>query len=53
MDNTVLNLAYNIAWEIGFDAGKVISIIPDTEEAMKRFVFLPFYRNLEKDGITV
>jgi hypothetical protein len=53
LDNDVLNLAFDIAWEVGFDAGKVISVIPDTEEAMKRFVFLPFYRNLEKDGIAV
>ena len=51
MDNDVLNLALDIAWEIGFDAGRVISVIPDTEDAMQRFRFLPFYRNLEKDGI--
>jgi predicted nucleotidyltransferase len=53
MDNDVLNLALDIAWEVGFDAGKVISVIPDTEDAMKRFNFLPFYRNIEKDGIPV
>lgn len=53
LDNTVLNLAYDVAWEIGFDAEKVISIIPDTEDSMERFIFLPFYRNLEKDGIAV
>lgn len=53
LENNILNLAYDVAWEIGFDAGKVISIIPDTEESMKRFIFLPFYRNLEKDGIAV
>ena len=53
MEANVLNLAYDVAWEIGFEAGKVISVIPDTEEAMSRFGFLPFYRNLEKEGIAV
>lgn len=46
-------LASDIAWEVGFDAGKVISVIPDTKEEMKRFAFLPFYRNIKQEGIRV
>lgn len=46
-------LASNVAWEVGFDAGKVISVIPDTKEQMKRFAFLPFYRNIKQEGIRV
>jgi len=48
-----MKLASDIAWEVGFDAGKVISVIPDTKEEMKRFAFLPFYRNIESEGIVV
>jgi predicted nucleotidyltransferase len=44
-------LASDVAWEVGFDAGRVISAIPDTEEQMKRFAFLPFYRNIEQEGV--
>jgi len=44
-------LASDIAWEVGFDAGKVISVIPDTKEQMKRFAFLPFYRTIKQEGV--
>jgi uncharacterized protein len=43
----------DIAWEVGFDAGKVISTIPATEDKIKRYSFLPFYKNVEKEGIAV
>ena len=46
-------LASDIAWDVGFNAGKVISVIPDTKEQMKRFAFLPFYRNIKEQGIIV
>src|SRR4030095_4921505 len=46
-------LASDIAWEVGFNAGKVISVIPDTKEQMKRFAFLPFYRRIKEEGIAV
>ena len=46
-------LASDIAWEVGFDAGRIISVIPDTKEQMKRFAFLPFYRNIKQEGIVV
>jgi predicted nucleotidyltransferase len=53
IDTKTMRLASDIAWEVGFDAGKVISVIPDTKEEMKRFAFLPFYRNIESEGIVV
>lgn len=46
-------LASSIAWEVGFDAGRIISVIPDTKEQMKRFSFLPFYRTIKQEGIRV
>jgi len=53
IDTKTTRLASDIAWEVGFDAGKIISIIPDTKEQMKRFAFLPFYRNIKQEGIIV
>ncbi|MCI0607561.1 MAG: nucleotidyltransferase domain-containing protein [Anaerolineae bacterium] len=43
----------DIAWEVGFDAGKFISTIPATEDKIKRYSFLPFYKNVQKEGIAV
>jgi predicted nucleotidyltransferase len=43
----------NITWEVGFEAGKVVSGIPTTPEEMKYYAVLPFYRNIQKEGIAV
>jgi len=53
IDAKTTRLASEIAWEVGFDAGKVISVIPDTREQIKRYAFLPFYRNIKQEGIVV
>ena len=53
IDARTTRLASDIAWEVGFDAGRVISAIPDTKEQMKRFAFLPFYQNIKREGIAV
>jgi len=53
IDAKTTRLASDIGWEVGFDAGKIISIIPDTKEQMKRFAFLPFYRNIKQEGVVV
>jgi predicted nucleotidyltransferase len=53
LDTKTTRLASDIAWEVGFDAGRVISVIPDTKEQMKRYAFLPFYRNIKQEGIVV
>jgi predicted nucleotidyltransferase len=53
IDAKTTRLASDVAWEVGFDAGRVISAIPDTEEQMKRFDFLPFYRNIKREGVSV
>ena len=51
IDARTTRLASDIAWEVGFDAGRIISVIPDTKEQMKRFSFLPLYRNIKQEGI--
>jgi uncharacterized protein len=53
LDAQTTKLASRVAWEIGFDAGKVISAIPDTKEQMKKYAFLPFYQNIKQEGIRV
>jgi predicted nucleotidyltransferase len=53
IDARTTRLASQIGWEVGFDAGRVISVIPDTSEQMKRFAFLPFYRAIKSEGIAV
>ena len=53
IDAQTTKLASRVAWEVGFDAGKVISVIPDTREQMKKYAFLPFYQNIRQEGIRV
>ena len=43
----------DIAWEVGFEAGKVITTIPTTKDHMKYYAILPFYKNVKKEGIPV
>ncbi len=51
VDSKLRGTVSDIAWEVGFDAGKVISTIPTTKERMKRYAFLPFYQNIQKEGV--
>lgn len=53
LDDQTRYLVSDITWEVGFEAGKVISAIPTTKEKMKSYGFLPLYRNVEKEGIPV
>ena len=46
-------LVSNIAWEVGFEAGKVISTVPTTTDEMKYYAILPFYKNVKKEGVAV
>ena len=53
LDDKVRFLVSDITWEVGYEAGKVISAIPTTQEKMKRHAFLPLYQNVKKEGIAV
>jgi predicted nucleotidyltransferase len=46
-------LVSDIAWEVGFDAGKVISTFPTTKQQMDYYAILPFYHNVRKEGVAV
>jgi predicted nucleotidyltransferase len=51
VDSGVRGAVSDIAWEVGFEAGRIISTIPTTKERMKRYSFLPFYQNVKKEGV--
>lgn len=53
LDCKILNLAFDIAWEVGFDAGKMISVVPAEKNELKRLAVSPFYRAVQREGITV
>jgi uncharacterized protein len=53
LDTKMLNLAFDTAWEVGFDAGKFISAIPATKEHIAQYGFLPLYRSIKKEGVVV
>jgi uncharacterized protein len=51
MKKATLDTALDIAWEIGFEAEKVISVIPATESELKKLSASPFFRTVQKEGI--
>lgn len=51
VDSEVRGAVSDIAWEVGFEAGRIISTIPTTKERMKRYSFLPFYQNVKREGV--
>jgi len=53
LDDNVRYLVSDITWEVGFEAGSVISAIPTTKEKMERYGYLPLYRHVKKEGIPV
>ena len=53
LDSKILNLAFDIAWEVGFDSGKMISVVPAEKNELKRLAVSPFYRAVKREGITV
>lgn len=51
VDTQIRKKISGITWEVGLDAGKVICAIPTTKEKMKQDSFLPFYKNVKREGI--
>jgi hypothetical protein len=46
-------LISDVAWEVGFEAGKIISAFPTTKQEMEYYAILPFYKNIKKEGVPV
>ena len=52
VDKETRKLVSNVAWEIGFDAGKIISTFPTTKSEMKYYAISPFYKSIKKEGVS-
>jgi len=48
-----LNVIIEAAWEVGFEAGKLISVIPATFEERQKLSASPFFKAVKEQGIRV
>ena len=53
LDKETLDLILETAWEVGFEAGKVISVIPATFEEMEKLSASPFFQAVRREGIRI
>lgn len=53
LEKTTLDTALDVAWEVGFEAGKVLSIIPATDKEMRHMSASPFFQAVQREGIPV
>jgi predicted nucleotidyltransferase len=53
LESAMMYLAFDIAWEVGFDAGKIISVVPAEKNEWKRLAASPFYQAVKREGIVV
>ena len=53
VDKKTRKLISNVAWEVGFDAGKIISTFPTTKDEMNYYAISPFYRSIKEEGVAV
>ena len=51
LEKGTLDVVLDIAWEIGFEAGKVISIVPATREEMTLLSASPFFQAVQREGV--
>ncbi len=51
LDDRTRTIVSEVTWEIGFDSEKIISAIPTTEEKIKKYSFLPLYKNIKREGV--
>lgn len=53
LENSTLDTVLEIAWEVGFEAGKVISVVPATHDEMELLSASPFFQAVQREGIPV
>jgi len=53
LEKKSLDVIIEAAWEVGFEAGKVISVIPATFEETKKLAASPFFKAVKEQGIQV
>lgn len=53
LDNQIRTTISNATWEVGFEAGKVVSAIPTTTHDFEYYKILPLYEAIRKEGVAV
>jgi predicted nucleotidyltransferase len=53
LEKSMMYLAFDVAWEVGLDAGKVISIVPAEQNEWQRLSASPFYNSVKQEGVAV
>ena len=53
LDKETLDLILEVAWEVGFEAGKIISVILATFEEVKKLSASPFFQAVRREGIRI
>ena len=53
MERAILDTALDIAWEVGFKAGTVISIVPATANELPHLSASPFFQMVQREGVAV
>jgi hypothetical protein len=53
LDKQTLDTVLDISWQIGYESGKVISIIPAIQGEMERLSASPFFQAIQREGISV
>jgi predicted nucleotidyltransferase len=53
LEKSTLDTALDIAWEVGFEAGKVISVVPAASDELELLSASPFFRAVQREGIPV
>lgn len=53
LSQETLDVALDIAWEVGFSHGMVISVIPATEDELEKMTASPFFQAVRREGVVV
>lgn len=53
LDNVVRKKISNATWEVGFEAGKLVSAIPTSKKDFEYYKILPLYQTIRKEGVAV
>jgi predicted nucleotidyltransferase len=53
MHKRTLDIVLEIAWQVGFEAGKVISVVPAANEEMELLSASTFFQAVQREGIPV
>jgi len=53
LEKATLDIVLETAWEVSFEAGKVLSVIPVAQKEMELFSSSPLFKKVQREGIPV